>query len=477
MPIYWREYFLNYPFGIDGHHFSGHRSKLPSEISITDIGPFAGEITELIAPLSRVSDIVGPDAQQGPVVHRHRGELFSTLLSGYFWDGQLDLVKSMTKKMWYRGGPHVNQEENDIYPALEMIMAPLPHATNYTNEQKLLNPVWDIGQTPYGPLFAWGGALNRGWSEEYVKRKRLYQSDIRTLSRLFNLLPLTYWGHIITDSVLSGRAPDEWSGHPSWRDLELVEKQQWVTLQEWNELEEKMPLLVLEWGSHSSSRGWEHKDYDASKDGTYAEAHHDTWEKGDMRIWLILPPPPDSSFVSWSTRNEGEITRWVNSEHGYGADATKINQQFVNLDSLANRYPVFMLRVDGKSKEWKPTTADWQVKTLRNMINPETMMMDTGSHQSGWMKEIDTEKDPAREHPWFFETRNHNRMWDNTYAIFSLQTVIGKALDPSQTPADRLIPWNPIGWGLPSSTKYYSLWEEAALNSKGDLIEAKEEWD
>ena len=45
--------------------FSAHRSKLPSEISITDTGPFAGEITELIAPLSRVSDVVGPDVQQG----------------------------------------------------------------------------------------------------------------------------------------------------------------------------------------------------------------------------------------------------------------------------------------------------------------------------------------------------------------------------------------------------------------------------
>ena len=201
MPVYWREYFLNYPFGIDGSHFSAGRSSLPAELHISDVGPFSGEITEIITPLSRLSDIVGPDAGHGPVVYHHRDELLTTLLSGYFWEGQLNFLHSMAKKMWYRGGPHVNQEENDIYPALEMIMAPLPQnpyigptTPTISNEQKLLNPVWDIGAAPYGPLFSWSGALNRGWSEEYVKRKRLYQSDIRTLSRLFNLLPLTAGG-------------------------------------------------------------------------------------------------------------------------------------------------------------------------------------------------------------------------------------------------------------------------------------------
>ena len=58
----------------------------------------------------------------------------------------------------------------------------------------------------------------------------------------------------------------------------------------------------------------------------------------------------------------------------------------VNLDCLANRYPVLMLRLDGNNKSGEPTTSEWQIKTLRNLINPETM------------REGDYE--PSYHHPW-----------------------------------------------------------------------------
>ena len=113
-----------------------------------------------------------------------------------------------------------------------------------------------------------------------------------------------------------------------------------------------MPFLVVEWGSHSQSRGWSQT--------SSMNLDLDTWGPRDMRLWLILPPPliplsttnlrSESPQLLRCTAPVNEIQEWIASSHGpQGGEATP-SGRMVNLDCLANRYPVLMLRLDGNNK-------------------------------------------------------------------------------------------------------------------------------
>ena len=67
------------------------------------------------------------------------------------------------------------------------------------------------------------------------------------------------------------------------------------------------------------------------------------------------------------------------------------------------------------------------------------------------------------------KNRPHNRFYDNTYAIFSLQTNPDPDLTLSRT-FQGYIPWNPNGWDLVDLKKWQLLWEEAELNSNSNLV-------
>mgnify|MGYP001186580032 CR=1 FL=1 len=481
--VWFKEYFLNYPFGVHIEEF--WKKELPAPDAVKHWGKmmnilgaaswsvgdpkravkpepvhFYKSMNNILSSLTRTTS--GVNFTQSNTVPQNT---YHTLQDYYFWSdiendihellSLLTLPEDSAPAHYYKyDGWHDRLEGSRNFPLMETIIGKLPRGgtipTNLELSLQHINPVAKLSN--YGPIFNWKD-LSGDWD---VSRRRINSNGMRTLSRLFNLVPSMARENLDIDLLGSAR----------W------DTQQWVTRTQWLDLVEEFPLLIIEWG-YPGSRGWKHED--AQK----KQKLDDEWKPGDMRLWLLLEPPlghNSANLMNKCSVNESKIKYWLEGSNFQSGSAYKTtpvelsgNHQsgdplYYNLDCLANHYPVWMLRMDSTMQTAARTaegthgklgwqTPTWELRTLRNMVNPETMMDD--DEDWNWKAH------PPGTHPWQDRDRitEADRTYDNIYAVISLPEN-GNSLRGIGEVSHTHLMFQPGLWSHQDHTKWENIWKK-----------------